>query len=352
MTQGLNDLRTPLLTVAIPTCNGTPHLAEALHSIVNQDCPPFDLVISDDNSDDETVRLVQDIAGGRARTVINEQRLGLARNWNQCMELSRTPWVSIFHQDDVMLPGHLAWVIARIEQIERERQPVGLIAGPVRVIDESSQPVPPSVVSPGGISLLTHPRPRFLDLPPTEQDVLGLWSGNPLRCSAVVTNREAHAEVGGFDPSYRYVVDWDFWYRVCRTRILSWKFDLEPTVLVRWHAASETQRFKTGTDDLEETIKLLDLIYEQQDHHSSVPRRRRRRSRQGLSRAFLNRSHEALSSGQIDLARTCLARAWAISARKLLRTLATDPRLCAQMMVLATAPDLAARWFGRDHEKL
>ena len=100
----------PLLTVAIPTCNGTAHLAETLHSILNQECPPFDLLVSDDHSDDGTVALVRDIAGERARIVVNEQRLGLAGNWNQCMALSQTPWVSIFHQDDVMLPGHLAWV--------------------------------------------------------------------------------------------------------------------------------------------------------------------------------------------------------------------------------------------------
>ena len=60
-----------------------------------------------------------------------------------------------------------------------------------------------------------------------------------------------------------------------------------------------------------------------------------------LSRAFLNRSHEALRNGQLDLARTCLARAWALSSARVIRTLATDPRLCAQMTTLAISPGIA-----------
>jgi glycosyltransferase involved in cell wall biosynthesis len=340
-----------LLTVAIPTCNGAAHLAEALHSILNQECPPFELLVSDDRSEDETVKLVHDIARGRARLVTNPKRLGLAGNWNQCMALSQTSWVTIFHQDDVMLPGHLGWVQERIEQVEREQLKVGLIAGPVRVIDEHSQSVPLSVVSPGGICLLIHPRPKFLDLNPAHQKDLGIWWGNPLRCSAVVTHRRAHAEAGGFDPSYRYVVDWEFWYRVCRTRILSWRFDPEPTVLVRWHPASETQRFKTGMADLDETARLLDLIYQHEDYKRSHVRSRRRSSQASLSRAFLNRSHEALRSGQVELAQASLARAWSLSSSKVLRTIATDPRLCLQMATLGIAPRLAQRWFGPDHER-
>ena len=103
------------------------------------------------------------------------------------------------------------------------------------------------------------PALEFLGFPPGDFAEF-FREENPLRCSAVVTSRAAHAEVGGFDPSYRYVVDWEFWYRVARKYAVSWQLH-EPTVLVRWHAASETHRFKTGTDDLEETARLLDFIH-------------------------------------------------------------------------------------------
>jgi hypothetical protein len=169
---------------------------------------------------------------------------------------------------------------------------------------------------------------------------------NPLRCSAVVTNRAIHSELGGFDLSYRYVVDWEFWYRVASIYAVSWKLH-EPTVLVRWHAASETHRFKTGTDDLDEIARLLDSIFQRANHGATRPPHARRLANRRLSRAYLNRSHEAIRGGQAELARTCLARAWALSSANVIGCLATDPRLCTQMTTLAWSPRLAKRWFSR-----
>lgn len=336
-----------LLTVAIPTCNGAAHLAETIHSILHQDCGAFDLLVCDDRSEDETVPLVRALAGNRTRLVVNEHRLGLAGNWNQCMALSQTPWVSIFHQDDVMLPGHLASVIKGLELAENAAIQTGLLAGPVRVIDEHSNPVPASVVDPGGkvVSGVMPPALEFVGWPPGDFAEL-LRQENPLRCSAVVTNRAAHTDVGGFDPSYRYVVDWEFWYRVSLKYAVSWKLH-KPTVLVRWHAESETHRFKTGTDDLEETARLLDVIFHPGDHGKPRSSRHRRLANRRLGRAFLNRSHHALRNGQPDLARACLARAWVLSSPSVIRTLATDPRLFVQMTTLAIKPCLARRWFAR-----
>jgi glycosyltransferase involved in cell wall biosynthesis len=337
-----------LLTVAIPSYNGDNHLAETLQSILSQECPPFDLLVSDDRSEDETVAMVRSLAGDRARIVVNTERLGLARNWNQCMALSQTPWVSIFHQDDLMLPGHLASVNRGLSIVETEVSPFGLLAGPVKMIDEQSRSVPESVVDPGG-RIVCQPMPRaleYLGFPPGDF-AENLRQENPLRCSAVVINRAAHADVGGFDPSFRYVVDWEFWYRLARRYAVSWKVH-EPTVLVRWHSASETHRFKTGTDDLEEIARLLNSRLEDEHHGKLSIRRLRGPGNRRLARAFLNRAQESLKSGQPDLARACLTRAWGLSSSVVIRTLATDPRFCVQISTLAASPRLAIRWFARD----
>ena len=85
--------------------------------------------------------------------------------------------------------------------------------------------------------------------------VATLSQGNILRCSAVTTSKRAHEIVGGFDPALRYVVDWDFWIRVAERFGVAW-LGGPPTVSVRWHAASETHRFKATFEDLEETERL------------------------------------------------------------------------------------------------
>ena len=100
------------------------HLAEALHSVLSQEGVRFELLVSDDRSDDDTLDVVRAAAGDRARIEINSERLGLAGNWNRCAALARTPLLAIFHQDDVMQPGHLQAHAAAFEADDR----VGLTA--------------------------------------------------------------------------------------------------------------------------------------------------------------------------------------------------------------------------------
>ena len=313
----------PKLTVAVPTCNGARHLHETLASILAQTGVAFDLVVSDDRSDDGTLKIVRDVVGDRARVSVNSERLGLAGNWNRSVDLSETEWVAIFHQDDLMRPGHLA---AHKPILSTEVDPrLGLFAGAVEMIDDSGGPVSPREVDPGGLVETSGsafaPRSGEVVLPPGEWATL-LIESNPLRCSAVTTRKAAHQAVGGFDPSYRYVVDWDFWARVAREWALAWRFG-PATVAMRWHPSSETHRFKTGTTDLDEQIRLLDALYQAEGARS-------------LDRRLAHRR----------LARTCLDRSLGLS-RRVLSTIALDPRLAVQMATLRLAPGLAGRWFGR-----
>lgn len=314
------------LTVALPTCNGARHLAEALRSIRAQEGADSDLVVSDDRSDDETLAIVRAEAGDRARVEVNSERLGLAGNWNRCVGLSRTPWVAIFHQDDLMYPGHLAAHLAALSSDAS----IGLVCGAADVIDEQGRAVPASVVGRGDLG----PADRLF---PSGGFVAELAVGNPVRCSAVTLRREAHAAVGGFDPSYRYAVDWDFWLRVARRWGVAWR--ARPTVAVRWHPASETHRFRAGTIDLDEQVRLLAGLDAQDGPRRPAVRRAADRR---LARAFLNRGYESLRGSDPALARRSLKRAIGLWPG-IVGTILRDPRLVARMMLAVIAPGLSGR---------
>ncbi|MDB5349004.1 MAG: hypothetical protein JWN86_251 [Planctomycetota bacterium] len=319
------------LTVALPTCNGARHLAEALRSILIQG-GDFDLIVSDDRSEDTTVAIVREVAGDRAQILTNSERLGLAGNWNRCVTLASTPLVTIFHQDDVMRPGHLT---AHRDAFARDAN-LGLVASAAGVIDDSGRPVPESIVGRGGLG------DRDLTFAPGES-VRAMAIENPLRCSAVSLRARAHTAVGGFDASYRYVVDWDFWLRIGRDWAIAWL--ARPTVDIRWHLASETHRFATGTTDLDETTRLLDTLFSSVGRAWPDATSLRRLADRRLSRAFLNRSHVALIGGDPQLARTAMRRAFALWPG-IVATIARDPRLAAQMAALLVAPRWSARFFG------
>jgi glycosyltransferase involved in cell wall biosynthesis len=324
----------PVLTVAVPTMNGSRHLAETLRSILaqEQDGVAFDLLVSDDRSEDDTLETTRAVAGDRARLVVNSERIGLADNWNQCVALSRTPLVAVIHQDDVLRPGHLA---AHARAFEADPA-LGLVASASGVIDGHGAEVPESVVGRGGLG--TDDR----TFAPGEALRL-MAAGNPLRCSAVSLRAEAHAEAGGFDPLYRYVVDWEFWCRLAHRWPIAWL--ARPTVDVRWHPASETHRFKTGTTDLEETERVLDAQLDRLRGQSVDTRPVERAAKHGLSRAYLNRAYVALKGGDAPLGRRCLARSLRLRPA-VIRTILADPRLAARLGAAFAAPWSRARRFG------
>jgi glycosyltransferase involved in cell wall biosynthesis len=323
----------PILTVAVPTCNGAAHLAEALGSILGQEGVAFELIVSDDHSDDQTLEVVRAVAGHRARIEVNTERLGLAGNWNRCAAMCRTPLLAIFHQDDVMEPGHLAAHAASLAADET----IGLVAGASTVIDERGRPVPATIVDRGGLG----PVDRVYE-PGTLAGAMA--AGNPLRCSAVTLRRAAFEDAGGFDPSYRYVVDWDFWLRLSRRWKVAWL--ARPSVRVRWHPASETHQFKAGTADLDETARLMEILFAVDLKNRPDVDRLRRTARARLARAFLNRAHDALRAGRTELARDALRRGVRLSP-DLIATILRSPRLAVPMATLAAAPRLAGRLFAR-----
>lgn len=321
----------PSLTVAIPSCNGSAHLAEALRGILAQTGPAFDLLVCDDRSEDQTLAIARQVAGDRARIEVNSERLGLAGNWNRCVERAGTDWVAVFHQDDVMRPGHLK---AHAELIAA-RPDLAFLAGDAEPIDAAGRPLPAGTVEPGE---LADGRLRFVSgpgLPAARLFEAGeflaqLAVSNPVRCSAVTLSAAVHRELGGFDPRYRYVVDWDYWLRAVRDRAVGWI--AAPTVAFRWHAASETHRFKTGVEDLQEQERLLAGLYQRDGSRLPDAGFLRRAADRRLARAYLNRAYDAARAGDRRRSVHCLRRAVSLRPSSLGQLLA-DPRLLARLVL-------------------
>lgn len=104
------------LTVAIPTKNRPEYLRQSLASVMRQDFNDKKVVVIDNASDVEIKPVVDEIGKGEVEYVRNENDLGIIGNWNKAIELCRTPFLSIFHDDDVMLPGFLSKSILALEE--------------------------------------------------------------------------------------------------------------------------------------------------------------------------------------------------------------------------------------------
>lgn len=128
------------ISVAMCTYNGAPYVREQLDSMAAQTRIPDELIVSDDNSTDETVRIVADFAASvpfPVRLHVNEQNLGSTKNFERAIGLCEGDVIALSDQDDVWLPEKLR----RIEDCLLQNPEVGLVFTDAEVVDEHLRPL-------------------------------------------------------------------------------------------------------------------------------------------------------------------------------------------------------------------
>jgi glycosyltransferase involved in cell wall biosynthesis len=123
----------PLLSVLMPTYNGSSVLAETISCILNQTTDfEFELIISDDGSTDTTVSIAESFNDQRIKISINETNLGYPGNLNRCLSLASGKFVFLFGQDDLLQEGSLQ----QIAELFTQHEEVGAICRPYFAFDD------------------------------------------------------------------------------------------------------------------------------------------------------------------------------------------------------------------------
>lgn len=124
----------PLLTLCIPTWNRADELRLLLETLRPQiaEAPDVELLISDNNSTDQTPVVVRQAMDGglRCRYMRNEENIGADANFLQCYRMAQGAHVWIFGDDDVLLPGSLLFVLKLLRRRPYEliyMQPFGFV---------------------------------------------------------------------------------------------------------------------------------------------------------------------------------------------------------------------------------
>ena len=112
----------PRATIAIPTYKRFDTLLEAIASATAQTgTEPPDIVIVDNEGHGAKPSAVQkrmgEVGECRVRYYINPQNLGMFGNWNRCIELAETPWLTILNDDDLLRPGFLERSFAALARL-------------------------------------------------------------------------------------------------------------------------------------------------------------------------------------------------------------------------------------------
>lgn len=107
----------PKVSVCLPVFNGEPFLAAAIESVLNQSHADFELLVSDDCSQDGSAAIISEYARKDKRISFwhNAQRLGLFSNYNKCMKSARGDYIKTFAQDDLLHTDIIARMVAVLD---------------------------------------------------------------------------------------------------------------------------------------------------------------------------------------------------------------------------------------------
>jgi len=110
----------PILSVGLPVRNGREIVGRCIDSVLSQDFGPFELVISDNDSEDDTPELLHEYAraDGRIRLNFNESNLGIHGNINRVLDLSRGTYFRWISSDDWLEPGCLSACVGALRAHE------------------------------------------------------------------------------------------------------------------------------------------------------------------------------------------------------------------------------------------
>ena len=108
----------PKISVIVPIYNQAPFIRETLDSVLGQEYPNLELVLSDDGSTDGTSEILREYAAGqpeRVKVVASEENTGIAGAFNRALEAHTGEYIAWLGGDDVMLPGKLDRQLAALQ---------------------------------------------------------------------------------------------------------------------------------------------------------------------------------------------------------------------------------------------
>lgn len=178
-----------------------PYIKEAVQSVLEQDFTDFELIFSDNGSNDGTWEYIISLNDKRIRYYKNETNLGMVGNWNRALEYALGEYIKVLPADDYILPGSLRKQVSILDKYPD----VVLVCGAKKVIDAN------------GKHLFTK---RFLKSDQvldgkTAIDKVILSGSNAIgEGGCVMFRRNLLPLTGGFEDDIFYAEDIQLWFKL------------------------------------------------------------------------------------------------------------------------------------------
>lgn len=221
-------------------------LRESIASVLEQTFPDFELIVSDNASEDETETLVSSFKDKRIRYARNGRNVGPRENMNRCLHQSRGKYITLLPDDDLMLPENLRAKVALLDA----RPSAGLVHSSYHLINDSGRIVRANTT-------WGHGPDRTVDCIEERRKLLTSVY-NRINLPTVMFRRACYESLGGFTEGFSgelgLAFDYEFWMRVALYYEIA--FLAKPLVKWRVHEGSltSTQLAADGTRKLKQVL--------------------------------------------------------------------------------------------------
>jgi glycosyltransferase involved in cell wall biosynthesis len=230
-------MRTPRVSILLPSYNHAPFLRECIRSIQAQTFDDWELIAIDDGSTDESVAILRECAekDSRIQVEVNIENLGTYGTEQRALERSKGSFVAVMNSDDLWHPEKLEIQVGLLEK----HPTCGLCYVLGSMVDEAGKLLPENDVHIG------WPRSEVQDILPF------LLYENRVLASGVLFRRETLR----FETTCRYSGDWVALLEQARGRQVA--FDNRALTFWRQH---DMNSYKRSANQVVEEIRVREAI--------------------------------------------------------------------------------------------
>src|SRR6266550_8862843 len=189
---------TPLVSILIPTYNAECWIAETIRSALGQTWPNKEIIVVDDGSTDQTVRVAQQFAS-KTVSIVSQKNQGAAAARNKAFELCQGDYVQWLDADDLLSPDKITYQMRATGEITDGRTLFSSAWASFRYRPAKATFIPTSLWS---------------DLDPTEW-LTRKWEGNlHMQTATWLVSRELTEAAGSWDTRLLGDDDGEYFFRV------------------------------------------------------------------------------------------------------------------------------------------
>lgn len=238
----------PLVSICIPTYNGSQYIEEALNSAINQTYPSLEIVISDDQSSDDTLKIIKQFAKKTNIPIYIYSHIpsGIGANWNHCVKKANGAYIKFLFQDDILNPS----CVEEMVKLALEDIKIGLVFSERNILAENKNDQYVEWINTySNLSIHLKGLERISNgkkLLKKADNILRNPKNKIGEPSIVLLKKEVFTKIGYFDQELVQILDFEFWLRIMKKYKIA--FISKKLATFRLHNEQATQKNKNIKD--------------------------------------------------------------------------------------------------------